>query len=120
MSVWRTSYLIYGFKLEESELDVIDDHYEDITENEPLRDLFDNDEYGKGTIVYDGMCGLYTYIGVNLASIDEDSDEDIVIPKNDILKLDNKLSDIMKILPSYLLDALKDKEPKLYFFVHTS
>lgn len=120
MGVDRTSYLLYGFKVEDEEtMDFIDgEHYDDLMEEKPYSLMFNNSKSDQ-TIIFDGMCGNYIYIGLKLAELDEYEDDITVeIDKDKINNLENKLKEAMTSWPNYLSDLFKDKEPKLYFFVH--
>ena len=120
MSVWKTSYLLYGYKIEDKkELDLLmDDHYEDLMEEKPYSNMFNNEKSDQ-QIVFDGMCGRYMYVGEVLASIDEDEDAEWTsVSEKDLANLDARLKEHMKNWPDYLLDVVKDKDPMLYFFIH--
>ena len=119
MGVDRTSYLLYGFKVEdEKQIAVFDDHYEELMEEKPFSNLFNNSKSDQ-TIVFDGMCGDYVYIGVKLAELDEyEDDETIELDKEKLFKVDEELKKYMKDWPDYLLDLFNNVEPKMYFFVH--
>lgn len=119
MGVDRTSYLLYGFKVtKKRQMDVFDDHYDELMEDEPFSDMFNNEDSNQ-TIVFDSMCGNYVYIGVKLAELDEyDNDETVELDKEKLLKIDEELKKYMKDWPDYLLTLFNNVEPKLYFFVH--
>lgn len=119
MSVDRTSYLLYGFKVEdEKQMAVFDDHYEELMEEKPFSELFNNSESDQ-TIIFDYMCGNYTYIGIKLAEADEyDDDGYVEIDKERLNNVDKELKEHMKNWPDYLLTLFNDVEPKLYFFIH--
>lgn len=121
MSVDRTTYLLYGFKFtSEEEMDKLDEHYEDLMENEPNRLIF-NDQSSDKTIIWDGMCGEYIYVGIRLAEIDDFYNGDsgcVEISKDDLEGLENKLYLGMESWPQYLQDLCKDHEPGLYLFIH--
>lgn len=120
MGVDRTSYLLYGFKVEdEDKMDIIDgEHYEDLMEEEPYSSMFNNSDSDQ-TIIYDGMCGEYIYVGLKLAEIDEyDDNETVELSIEELTKLNAKLKKAMEKWPDYLVDLFKDDTPKLYFFIH--
>lgn len=121
MSIWNTTYLLYGFKLEkQKEIDTIDDHYEELMEEEPYSDIFDNEDSDQ-VLVYDGMCGNYVYIGLKLASIEEDEDDPFVnISEDDVHNLKDKLLECMKNWPDYITKLTKNYKPELYMFIHSS
>ncbi len=121
MSVWITSYLLYGYKFtKKKEIKIIDEHCEELMEEKPYSEMFNNDDSDQ-ILVEDCMCGNYVYIGLKLASIDEDEDDACVnISGNDIQDLKNKLYDHMKSWPDYLINMVKNYEPSLYLFVHAS
>ena len=118
MSVWRTSYLVYGYKFEEEkDMNVFNEHYDELDEP-PYSEMF-NDEKSEQEIIYDGMCGNYAYIGIVLAKIDEDEyDGYAEIDQKDVNGLDKKLKKYEEKWPDYVKDIVKDKDPKLYFFIH--
>jgi len=120
MSVWRTSYLLYGYKfIKKKEIKIIDEHYEELMEEKPYSDMFNNDDSDQ-VLVYDGMCQDYTYVGLKLASVDEYEEEPYVsISAEDVLNLKNKLEEKMKSWPDYLIDMVNGYEPRLYMFMHT-
>ena len=120
MSILRTSYLLYGFKLDkEKEINSISDHYEDLIIDDPYSKIFDNSESDQ-ILVYDGMCQNYAYVGLKLASVDEYEEEPYVsISAEDVLNLKNKLEEKMKSWPDYLIDMVNGYEPRLYMFMHT-
>ena len=120
MGVDRTSYLIYGFKFtDEKEMKVLDDNYDELMEDDPYSGMFNNSDSDQ-TIVYDGMCGQYVYIGMKLAEIREDDFDNISveISETEVMGLDKQLSDNMEEWPEYVQKLCRNKEPKLYFFVH--
>ena len=119
MSVWITSYLLYGYKfIKKKEIKIIDEHYEELIEEKPYSDMFNNDDSDQ-ILVEDTMCGNYVYIGLKLASVDEDEDDACVnISENDIQNLKNRLEKCMKSWPNYLIDMVKNYEPSLYMFMH--
>lgn len=120
MGVDRTSYLLYGFKVEdEDKMKIIDvEHYEDLMEEEPYSSIFNNVDSDQ-TIISDAMCGEYIYIGLKLAEIDEyDDNETVELSIEELTKLNDKLKKAMKEWPDYLVDLFKDDTPKLYFFIH--
>ena len=117
MSVEKTSYLLYGFKVtDKEEKKTLNIHYEDLMEN----DLRFNCRNSEQRIVYDFMCGNYIYVGIVLAKIDEDeSDTSIEISDTNFNDLKARLDEYMKDWPKCLLNVVNDKEPKLYFFIHS-
>ncbi len=120
MGVDRTSYLLYGFKVEdEDKMKIIDvEHYEDLMEEEPYSSIFNNVDSDQ-TIISDAMCGEYIYVGLKLAEIDEyDDNETVELSIEELTKLNDKLKKAMKEWPDYLVDLFKDDTPKLYFFIH--
>ena len=125
MSVDRTTYLLYGFKFtKKEELDVIDDNWEDLMWGDETREIF-NSPGSKETLVYDGMCGNYAYIGIKLAKVDDywgETEEPCIEISQDHLggRLENQLYIGMESWPSYLQDLCKDHEPGLYLFIHYS
>lgn len=119
MGVDRTSYLLYGFKVEDEKgMDIFDDNYDELMEEEPYSNIFNNSNSDFG-IVYDCMCGNYVYIGIVLAELDEyDDDETIELSVEELNDLNTKLVEAMKTWPKYLQDLLANMTPKLYFFIH--
>ena len=121
MSVDRTTYLLYGFKFtSEEDMDKLDEHYEDLMENEPYRLIF-NDQSSEQTTVWDSMCGEYIYVGMKLAEIDDFYNGDsgcVVVPRDKVVELKSRLDEYMKSWPPYLIDLCKGHEPELYFFIH--
>lgn len=119
MSLDKESFIVYGFKFDESQLDVIDDHWDELFEEEPYasRFYFDEDDTDE-VIVEDTMCGQYAYAGLKLSRITEYSKKST---KEDVSKFENlqeKLEEKMKTWPDYLLEAVKDMTPALYSFQH--
>ena len=92
MSVDRTTYLLYGFKFtKKEELAIIDDNWEDLMWGDETREIF-NSPGSKETLVYDGMCGNYAYIGLKLAKIDDywvESESCVEIPQDQGTSLDD-------------------------------
>lgn len=119
MSVWRTSYLVYGYKFEEKkEMNVFNEHYDELLYEPPYSEMF-NSKNSKQEIIYDGMCVNYAYIGIVLAKIDEDEyDGYAEIENNDVSELESQLKKYEEKWPEYVKDIVKDKDPKLYFFIH--
>ena len=119
MSVDRTSYLLYGFKFEDTkEMKTINNHYDELMEGTIFSNLFNNSDSDQ-TIVFDGMCGFYIYVGLKIAKMDEDEEDLAVeIDESELFNLKDKLKEYMSSWPDYLVDLCKDKTPKLYFFVH--
>ena len=118
MSIDRTSYLLYGFKVtDKNQIEVFDDHYEDLLEEKPYSNMFNNTK-SEQTIVYDYMCGEYIYIGLRLASVDEDDETPVELSESDLHNLNEKLNNCMSNWPDYLVDMFKNIEPKLYLFIH--
>lgn len=119
MGVDRTSYLLYGFKVDnKKQIKIFDDHYDELMEESPYSEMFNNSK-SKQTIVFDGMCGDYVYIGLCLAELEEyDDRRAIEISGEDILYLNNKLFNAVDNWPKYLQDLFKGVTPKLYFFIH--
>lgn len=112
IKIERTSYLIYGFRLgEQSDVDVIDDHHEELMENKPYSKIFNNVKSNQAII--EDLYGYY--VGIKLADVNEG--DWCEISEDDLLNLkNNKLLEYMNTWPDYLIDILKDKEPKLYMF----
>ena len=119
MGVDRTSYLLYGFKVEaEKDMEVFDDHYEYLMEEKPYSEMFNNSK-SEQTIIFDRMCGNYIYIGIVLAKLDEyDDDISIEIPESELNNLKLKLFENMTKWPDYLKDLFSEEIPKLYLFIH--
>ena len=119
MGVWRTSYIVYGFKIEdEARLDTLGDYEEELLYEEPYCDIF-NGDYSDQTIISDGMCGRYAYVGIELAHIDEDDDEAYYEwSEEEMTGLNEKLKEGMEKWPDYLKGICQGLEPKLYFFIH--
>ena len=119
MSVWRTSYLMYGYKFEEeNDMRVFDEHYDELMEEPPYSKMFNNEDSTQ-EIIFDVMCGNYVYIGIVLAKIDEDEyDGYAEINKEDVNCLEMEIEECRKKWPEYVKDIAKDKQPKLYLFVH--
>ena len=119
MGVDRTSYLLYGFKIEdESKMNVINDHYDELMEEPPYENLFNNIN-SEQTIIFDSMCGDYIYVGIKIFKADEYDDEvSEEISINSLVSKSNMLLEYMKSWPDYLVDMCKYMEPKLHFFVH--
>ena len=118
MSVDRTSYLLYGFKFtDQKDFKVFHDNYDELMEEDPYSKLFNNSDSDQ-TIVYDGMCGLYVYIGMKLAKVNEFDEKSVEISETEIIGLQKRLMDSMEEWPEYVQKLCRNKEPKLYFFVH--
>ena len=68
MSVDKTSYLLYGFKVEDrGKLKILENMYDDLMETPPCSNIF-NSTQSDQTIVWDVMCGKYVYVGILLLS----------------------------------------------------
>ena len=118
MGVWRTSYLIYGFKIEdEARLDVLGDHEEELLFEEPYSEIFNGYDSDQ-TIISDVMCGQYAYIGLELAHIDELDEGYYEWSEEQMTGLNERLKECMEKWPDYLRGICRDIEPKLYFFIH--
>lgn len=120
MSVWKDTYLVYGFKVTNQKLFELinDDWYDNLMEEEPYSKFFNNRNSAQGIII-DGMCGNYIYIGIKLARIEEDSDDACINLKGtDVINLQAKLEKYMEEWPDYLVNALNDIEPGLWLFTH--
>lgn len=119
MGVYRTSYLLYGFKFtEKNDIRAINKHYDELMEEKPYSNNFNNSR-SEQALVYDYMCGEYVYIGIKLAKIDEYNDNaSVEVSEDEIDNLNNKLTEYMKSWPNYLVKLCKDNTPKLHFFIH--
>jgi len=111
MSVDRTDYIVYGWKLpfdiknEKNEIiDLWDDKYRSMIEGHPGEEF---------TIIRDGMCAEYTVFGL---SIDQTYDE------WDFVELDIKKYDPKKLKNKYkeMFDNDCKTEPYLFIFSHFS
>lgn len=117
MSVERKSYLLYGFRFDEKfQIDTIRNNYDELMED-TYSDLF-NSSKSDQTIVFDGMCGEYVYVGINVCVVEEFDDSYREISINELVSMSNKLLEYKKAWPDYLQDLCKYMEPKLYFFVY--
>jgi len=119
MGVYRTSYLVYGFKFKDkTDKKVFDDNYNDLMENTPYWEFFNNTRSDQ-CLIFDAMSGDYVYIGIKLAKLDEwDDNISIEISEDEIYKLKDKLNEYMKAWPDYVQNLCKGMIPKLYFFIH--
>ena len=119
MSVDRTSYLLYGFKVDKKkQIKIFKDYYDELMEEKPYSEMFNNSNSNQ-RIIYDYMGGDYVYIGIVLAKLDEyDDNISIEIPEYELNNLKLKLFENMSKWPKYLLDIFYEEIPKLYFFIH--
>jgi len=118
MSIDRTTYLIYGYKIEDEKgIDSFDEHYEELFETEPYSKMFNNVNSDQ-TIVCDQMCGNYVYIGIQIAKLDYEDDASLEIDHDKLNELDGRLNEYMNHWPDYVLEIVKNKRRNLFCFVH--
>ena len=118
MSVEKTSYLLYGFKvMDKEEKEVFNKHYEDLMENDPYSEMFNNKNSNQA-IVFDPMCGKQIYIGIRLGKINEYDEDSIEISNQDMNDVNMNLYQAIDKWPTYLKNMFKDVKPKLYFFIN--
>ena len=120
MSAEKTSYLLYGFKVEDKgKLKILENMYDDLMETPPYSNIF-NSTKSDQTIVWDVMCEKYVYVGILVAKKDEWDDSGTEIDEKQFDFLKYKLKEYMYEWPEDLFELLKCDEPKLYFFIRYS
>lgn len=120
MSAEKTSYLLYGFKVEDrGKLKILENMYDNLMETPPCSNIF-NSTKSDQTIVWDVMCGKYVYVGILIAKKDEWDESGTEIDEKQFDFLKYKLKEYMYEWPEDLFELLKCGEPKLHFFIRYS